>query len=302
MQLICQGKDITGAVEIKKADIIDNAGGMADSVEIHFADPLGYWSQWEPQKNDRLELRQDGFRSGTMFVDELEQQRGVFIIQALSIPQEAKTEYSKAWNDVRFLEFAGEIARKYGFQLKVYGIQNHHYKRVDQLEQTDLIFLLHRCQLEGYMLKVNGQSIIIYDERFMESRAPAKIIHQSELDGRYSFKQKSTGTFGSCQVQYAGIRAEYRSETPGPVLKKSDLYMSSQGEAGRFARNLLRATNKEGQPGYCTIALATDIAAGNMVEMKGMGLADGRHFVSQAIHRLAEKKTFLRLRRPLEGY
>lgn len=303
MRIIYEGVDITETVEVKKADIIDNAGGVADSIELWFDDPQGFWSQWHPQKNHKVQLKEGGFDSGIMYVDELEQKRGLFIIRALSIPQEAKTDRIKSWENIRFMELATEIASKYGLSLETYGIQNHLYQRVDQYEQADFEFLAWRCMLEGYALKITGGKAIIYSERYIESQPPAKTLYIEQFDGDYSFRTKSTGIFGACKVSYESISYEFRAAgTLGPTLQFTDIYVSSQGEAERFAKNLLRAKNKYEHTGYCAIELDPGIAAGTMLQVAGVGLADGKYFCEQAIHKLVEGKTVLRLRRPIEDY
>lgn len=303
MQIIYEGRDITGAVEVKKADITDNAGGVADSLELWFDDTKGFWSQWKPEKNHKVRIKEAGFDSGLMYIDELEQKRGFFLVRALSIPQEAKTDRIKAWEAVRFMEIATEIANRYGFNLQVYGVQNHLYERVDQCEQADFAFLAWRCTLEGYSLKVTDGKAVIYDERYMEFQPAAKTINADQFDGDYTFRIKSTGIFGSCRVSYGDIVYEFRPErVSGPILKYTGIYVSSQGEAERFAKNLLRSRNKFECSGYVTIELATDLAAGNTVQIRGVGLADGKYYCEQVIHKLVDKKTLLRLRKPLEGY
>lgn len=304
MQFKYQGKNITNIVEIKKADITDNAGGIADSVEMHFDDPKRLWSQWNPQKNDHIEISQDGFGSGLMYIDELEQQSGLFLLKALSIPQEAKTANTKSWEKIRLLQIAEEIARKYGFQLKTYGIQNYYYERIDQVEQADFEFLATRCMLEGYMLKVNGQSVIIYDERYMECQEIVRTINQNQFDGRYGFKNKSTGIFHSCKITYGDISYIFVPNIgpSGPVLKIVDLYCSTQGEAQRYSKNLLRLKNKYEYTGYCTIEIDPGIAAGNVIKISDIGYGEGDYFINQIIHRLVEQKSFLRLRKPLKEY
>lgn len=303
MRIIYEGVDITDAVEVKKADIIDSAGGVADSIEVWFDDPQGFWSEWKPRKNHVIQLKESGFDSGLMYVDELEQRRGFFIIRALSIPQEAKTDRIKSWENIRFMELATEITSKYGLSLETYGIQNHLYQRVDQYEQADFEFLAWRCMLEGYALKITGGKAIIYSERHIEAQAPAKTLYVEQFDGDYSFRTKSTGIFGACKVSYEGISYEFRpAGALGPTLQFTDIYVSNQAEAERFAKNLLRAKNKYEHMGYCPIELDPGIAAGTMLQVAGVGLADGKYFCEQAIHKLADGKTVLKLRRPIEGY
>lgn len=303
MQLTYQGRDITNAVEIRKADITDNAGGVADSLELWLNDTRGYWSLWQPQKNDIVQLRQNGFDSGRMYVDELEQQRGVFIVRALSIPQAAKTANTQGWESVRFLAMAAELAARHGFSLRTFDLQNHLYSRVDQVDQGDIAFLAGRAALEGYALKMTGGTAVVYDERSAESRQAARTIYKEQMDGEYRFKKTSTGIYSACRVTYGGIRAEFRApDVNGPVLHIKNIPVSSHGEAERFARNVLRVHNKLQMSGFCTVPLDTGLAASNVVRVQGVGLGDGHMFCQQVVHKLVSKKTVMCLRRPLEGY
>lgn len=304
MQILYESSDITNLVNINKADFTDNSGGIADSLDIQFCDPEGIWSRWKPKKNDKIEIRQDNFKSGLMFIDELEQQRGMFKIRALSIPQEAKSCNTQAWEAVRFMEFAVEIAARYGFKLETYGTDNHLYNRVDQFQKADFEFLADRCLLEGYMLKITDSKVVIYSEPYLEGIEAVKTVTLDQLDGPYSFKNTSIGIYSSCSIACGQLKSQYKpSVAPiGAVLKYKDIYVSSQGEGERYARNLLRARNKYENLGRCTIELDTTLAAGNSIDIAGIGLADGKYFCSQAVHRFMDKKTVLKLRKPLEGY
>ncbi|MGE5631704.1 MAG: phage late control D family protein [Caulobacteraceae bacterium] len=304
MQLIYEGKDVTADVEIKKADITDNAGGIADSVELWFNDPHDLWSQWKPQKNDTLEINEDGFSSGLMYVDELKQKRGYYIVKALSIPQEAKTDFTKAWENVRLLELADEKAVKHGFQLITYGVEDNLYERVDQVHEADFVHLSKRCILEGCMLKLTSKKVVIYNERYMEAQLPEKIIYKDQFDGDYDFTATSTGIYSLCSITYGNIKAMYKPANGpvGPELKINDIYITSQGEGERFAKNILRSNNKNETSGYFTIQKDSGIAAGNMIELPDIGISPGAFFCTQVVHKLADGKTFIKVRKPLEEY
>ncbi len=301
MQLIYQGKDIAPSVDIRHAEIVDNAGGVADSVELCFNDPQDVWSQWKPQKDDQVQLKKDGFNSGVMYVDELEQRRGVFIVRALSLPQEAKTERSQGWEQVRLLEIADELASRYGLRLEHYGLTNHLYERVDQREQADFAFLASRCALEGYSLKITDGRVVIFSERDMEAAPSSLTIAREDLDGEFTFWTRSTGIYGAASVRYGTVGYEYRVG-PGPTFRVNDLYVSDQATAERFSRGLLRSKNKHEHTGFCTIRLAPGLAAGNIAAVTDMGMADGLYYCEQVRHNLVADRTHLRLRRPLEGY
>lgn len=307
MNILYEGVDITNRIEVNKADIFDNAGGNADSIELIFADTEGFWSKWKPQKGHKIEVKEEGYSSGLMYVDHLEQVRGKFIIKGLSTPPDAKTVNTRSWEKVGFLKFAKDIADKYGFQLQAYGIVDYKYERVDQIERADFEFLAYRCMLEGYMLKISNQKVIIYDEKYMESQDPARTVYLDELDGDYNFKSISVGLFNSCQVYSNSssgfIKSEFKpsSDSPGPVLKR-DIFVNSQAEADRYSRGLLRAVNKYESTGRIQIEISSKITAGNNINMDRIGFANGKYFIEQAVHRLVNRKSIFKLRKPLEGY
>ncbi|MDF2591972.1 MAG: hypothetical protein K0S75_1438 [Clostridia bacterium] len=305
MKAIYQGVDITNEIDIIKANIIDNASGIADSIELVASDTKKLWSKWKPLKGDTIALEQGNLKSGIMFVDQLEQISGKFTIKAVSTPLQAKTARSRHWENIRFLELAKDIAGNYGFTVYSYGITDWLYEIVDQIEQPDFHFLHERCILEGYCLKITDSKVVLYDERYLEQQATVKDIYLDDIDIDHEFKTVTVGLYSSCEVQTADglIKALYRPLSPpsGPILRKN-IYVSSQAEAERFASGLLRYTNKLENFGRIQIEQDTGLAAGSNVNLIDIGLLDGKAFAHQVIHKIVNNKTILKLRKPLEGY
>lgn len=302
MQLIYEGKDISQDVEIRKANLSENAGGELDSLEVHCNDPKGLWSQWNPSKNHTVQVKQNGFDSGIFYADEILQQRGLITIKALPVKQEAKSEYTRAWDNIQLLKMAQEIATKQGLSLEAYEVENYLYSRVDQYQQTDLDFLSKRCILESCALKVTNGKLVIFSEPYMESQGSVKTIFPSDIDGDYYFKIKSSQIFGSCKVSARDIQYEYKATNAyGPTFKAYDIPLGSLEEARRFAKGLLRAKNKYEQTFLGTIRFDAGISAGNVVALQNYGLADGNYFVYQVTYKFDQNKMVLKLRRALEG-
>lgn len=303
LQLIYEGKDITNDVEIRKADLIDNAGGELDSLELHLNDPKGLWSQWKPEKNHVIQIKESGFDSGVMYADEIKQQRGLVILKAIPMKQEAKTPNIKAWDNVMFLGIAKELAIKHGLTLHVYGVQDQLYIRVDQYDQADFEFLSWRCLLESCALKLSDGKLIIYSEPYIESQTTPKTLTPEDIDGDFLFRNKSSQIYGSCKISHKDIQYEFKDpNTYGPILKEFGIALGSLGEAQRFSKGLLRSKNKLEQTISGVIRLDAGIAAGITLKLINFGLADGNYFTNQVIRKFVEKRTVLKLRKPLEGY
>jgi len=309
MNIIYNDVDITADVQPIMLKLIDNAGGKADSITAVFADPEGKWSLWKPSKNDRLQIKKDGYDTGVMFIDHIGQFAGKFEIKALSIPQESKTARTQAWEDVRLLEIATEIAVRYGFKLKTFNITNHFYKRIDQLEEADFSFLSNLCTLEGYALKINDRSLVIYDESKEEQKIPDEsktTFFPHDMIGGFEFTNKSIDIYSKCIVRSQTltwyIEAEHKDpNVNGPSMIKN-IYAQDIAEAQRWAKGILRSYNKLMVSGKFTTELKTGYAAASNLFVRDVGMFDGKYFVHRIEHDLINNRTAFTVRRPLEGY
>lgn len=303
MQLIFEGKDITDYVDLRRADVVDKAGNELDSIEIYANDPESLWSKWRPAKNQVVELKNEGFTSGKMYLDEIGQQEGLMILKALPVKQQEKQSNSRGWDNVTFLELAQEFAGRHGLQLKTYDIQNYTYRRVNQVETPDFAFLAGRCLLEGYVLKISNGSLIIYAEKYMEGQAPADTIYLQDFNGNFSYLDKATGIYGGCSIIFEDI--SYTFTAPGvygPIIKVNQFPVYDLAEAQRYAANIIRSHNKFEKTLSFTAELNSKYTAGNTVEVKGAGMADAKYFIYEARHRLLENKKLLKLRQIPGGY
>lgn len=309
MQIIYNRVDITSSVQPTTAIITDNSSGKPDKLDLMFADPEGVWSKWKPAKNDTLQIIENGFDSGLVYIDQITQSAGGFGLQALSIPQTSKSSRSQGWENIRLMEFVTQISARYGFSIKAYGVENHLYERVDQIEEADFSFLASRCLLEGYAFKVNNKSIVIYDEHIQEKAIPhpeLSIIRESDITGGYEFTDKSTDIYGKCiirsQAKTGYIEGQYTAEkVNGPTLK-SNLYATNQAEANRWAKGVLRSYNKHMITGSLGVNLNTNYAAGTTIQVVDIGLFDGVYIIDRLVHDLINNRTKLLLRKPLEEY
>jgi phage protein D len=309
LNILYNAVDITSSIEPLKVRLIDNAGGIPDSIDCVFSDTNELWSKWNPKKNDTLEVKQSGYSTGIMYIDELGQSAGIFKLKALSIPQHSKTAKSQGWENVRFLEFVNEIAGRYGFKVQTYGIENFLYQRVDQIEQADFLFLAYKCMLEGYAIKINNKNIVIYNENYLERKdidPVNSLIYKSDILNNFEFKNKSTDIFSKCLIKSNGsngaIQGQYEDKNIFGSTITKQINCSSQAEANRFAKGYLRASNKDMITGSLPIKLNTNYAAGTNIEVKKIGMFDGKYFIDKVVHDLINDRTNIYLRKPLEGY
>lgn len=308
MQLIYNDIDITNDIDIISASTTDNCGGKADCIDLVFSDSQKLWRQWEPKKDDRIILTDKGFSSGLMFVDQLGIKKGKFNLNAISTPLKSKSNNSKSWENIRFKEMAKQLVEEIGLQIETYGIGDYLYDRLDMINKTNLEFLNERCVLEGYSLKITNGKAIIYDEKLLEQCAAVKDITEDLFIGDYNFDIISSGLYASCEIEHFSnedklIKYKFAPENApiGPVFK-IDMRATNQGEADRYTEGILRKLNKNEVVGNFYLNLDTSLAAGNTVNLKNIGMFSGKYFIKSIKHMHTAGKSYLKVRKVLEGY
>lgn len=291
MKLFYEGKDISDDISIRSAKVIDRAGEKLDVIELEVNNPENEWSEWELKKNHQVIIEQDGFSSGVMYIQSIRQLKSTVKIICLPIKEESKEKYTKSWENVTIMELLNEIATKHGLKLKAYNLTNHRYRFISQVDESDFVFLHHRCSLEGYVMKVTDNCLVVYDERWMETQGPIPIEY-SEVVGEFTYNEGATKVYGSAKVgEHLFISPDHK----GPVLLV-DAIASSIGEADRFAKNSLRALNKYENRMQFSIKFNPGIAAGCMVEAKGFGMGDHLYYTYTVEQNPTQDITTLMLR------
>jgi uncharacterized protein len=309
MNIFYNTKDITNDVEPLATKVIDNASYKRDSLEVTFSDTDKIWSKWKPKKNDVIQVKENGFDSGAMYIDGLIQRPGMFSLIALSTPQNSNTTRTKAWEEIRFLTIVNEIADRYKFKVKTFGIENHLYSRVDQIEASDFSFLANRCILEGYGLKISDKTIIIYNEHTEEQKEASSIVYENDMIGDYEFNDGSNSfmkIYQKCIVKSnhksGFFQSEFEDKTVFGASLVKTIYCSNKAEADRYTKGLLRNENKYLVSGAFKHKLNKTWAAGTNIEIKDIGMFDGKYFIDKIIHDFINDKSFVNVRKALEGY
>ncbi|MDA3732391.1 hypothetical protein PBV87_12920 [Niameybacter massiliensis] len=291
MQLIYEGKDIASEVDIQTCKIHDLSGEKFDSVEIIFNNHKNQWSSWKPEKNQMVLIKHEGFSSGQMYINGMQQLSGCIKMICLPVKTKAKEKHTKSWENVTLMELLNEIANKNALKLKTYNINNYRYHRLTQVEESDFVFISKRCMIEGYVMKITNNSLVVYDEKFMEAQHPIE-IHVSDVIGEFRFYDGLTKTYSGARI---GDYIYLCEDTIGPIINL-DIETNSIGESERFAKNGLRSVNKYESIMEFDIKFNPGIAAGCTVDLNGFGLADNKYYVFQCTQNISSNLTSLKLR------
>ncbi len=306
MKLLWNGENIEPIVDISDIIMHDQAGGIADSLDIIFPDPEQSWAKWQPQKGDRIEAIVDGYSTGIMYFDGWVIDGQSFKAMAISTPEKGKSELFRAWDEATFLEIAKDVTAECGLELVTYDITNYTYDRVEQKGTGNLGFLKYLCDREGYGLKCNNGKAVVFGEKAFEKRDSVKTIYRDQMIGEMLFKSVAIDLKSRGIIKYYDSKnslLEYTFNAPGiygGVLRMKE-HASSIGEAERFVKAGLRQANKHENYGSFTIQLDTTIAAAVNIDIAGLGAAGGKWYLNRVDHRLLNGYTFCWCRRAIEG-
>lgn len=306
MELLYEGIDIYNAVSVNKC-IYDSYGEeQADTLRIVFNDGNDRWDGWKPQKGDKIAASLGACNTGEMCIINVSPRNGQMLIYASSVPEKHSDKGNKSWQNVHFKQLCEEIAERHQLSCKFYDVEDQVYEYVNQQNRKDFIFLEERCVLEGCAFLVYDGNLIVYSESALESASTNnKLIIPNNV--RFDYRDESPNVYNKCILKNGTITGSYEvgNTTAKTLIKVMNLKISSQAEADRYAKNLLRFENKKMTSGSCVSnTFLAGYAAGTLVELQTAGVSswDGPVIMSHVQHDFVKAKTKLYFRKTLEGY
>lgn len=305
MKVIYEGVDIYRDISVNRCFHTMYAERHADELLLRLNDTRQLWQRWNPKKGDKIAVEDGNAKTGTMFIDSITPSSGFLTLRAYSMPPTVKDKRSKSWEQVKFLQLVNEIAETHGLTVVPYSVTDQTYNFVTQNNEPDFDFLYKRCILEGVAFLIFDEQIILYSQSSQEGMPAGTEL---KITNGYDFEYKDNGdkAFGSCEVKNGSTVGTFSSDAGKKALKTVlPLAMSSEEEASRFAKNLLRDANKNMTTATIyTEYMARDIAPGSNVTLNTEGASgwDGKAFVTQVRHDYVKTKSKIWLRKPLEGY
>lgn len=306
MQLFFEGTDIYKKVSVNTC-IYDSYGEQqADTLRIVFNDGNALWDSWSPRKGNRVSVVLGACSTGEMYITGVRPENGTMCIRASSVPQDHNAKSSKSWQNVRFKQLCEEIAGRHNISCKFYGVKDQVYEYVNQQDKEDFVFMSERCILEGCAFLIYDKNMIVYDEQSIES-AGADMTLKITNNVHFEYKDVSRDIYNVCVLKNGKLSGKYTvAGMPEKVLTKViNINMSSQAEADRYAKNMLRYENKKMSSGVIDYEkFLGAYAAGSVVNLEtaGMGSWNGPVFLTHVRHDMVRARTKLFFRKILEGY
>ena len=220
---------------------------------------------------------------------------------------------SKAWENTTLKVIAEQIAKESCLKLMYLAGSNPKYKRKEQVQQSDIVFLQKLCKAAGLALKVTTMNVVIYDAEEYDSKPPIKTIKYGSGD-YLSYKLGTSlhdTAYTSCHVSYTDpdsketIESTYTpdsTEGTGQVLEINEK-VNSTSEAHELAKKRLREKNTQQYTASFTMLGDVQLVAGATVRLKGFQKFDRKYKITKATHKLTGGYTTqIELKQVLEGY
>lgn len=305
MNLYYNGVDIYGDVSVNYCVHEMFAEKQADSLVLRFNDTKGVWSKWNPAEGDEIRFKEGASDTGKMFIHSMKPENGLYTIRALSMPVTGKTKKSKSWEGVRFLQIANEIAAAHGLTFENYGCADQVYPYLSQDNETDFALFSRLCTLEGCQMLIYDGKLLAYNEAYIEAQTVAGSLEVDE-NGNFTYRDNRAACYGSCEVNSGSFSGSFKAPgaTGSAILRPDNVKATSNSEAARFAKGLLRNANKYGHTGQFSKSLLTGYAAASLLTLKTPKASawDGPVFVYKVRHDFVGNKSTLYFRDLLEGY
>ena len=306
MKLYYNGTDIYNDVSVNYCVHEMYAEKQADTLVIRFNDTKGVWSKWNPAAGDTLRFTEGASDTGKMFIHSMKPENGLFTIRAMSMPKSGATKKSKSWEGVRFLQLANEFAANHGLTFQNYGCTDQVYPYLRQENETDFAMFSRLCTLESCQMLIYNGKLLAYSEPYIESQIPAGVLEVDD-NGKFIYQDNRAACYGSCEVSSGSCFGKFKApNTKSTTVLRPDraIHVTSNSEAARFAKGLLRNANKYGHTGQFSKSLLTGYAAASLLNLKTTKASawDGTVFVYKVRHDFVGNKSTIYFREPLEGY
>lgn len=306
MDVIYEGVNIYPEISVSHCIHEMYTEGKADSVEIRLNDTRFLWDGWDPKEGDTLVVSEESATTGLMWVTSAKPENGLFTLRASSVPKTAiQSKVDKAWENIHFLQLAGDIAGKYGLSLETHGVEDVFYPYLRQQNTADMVFLQEQALFESASVLVFDGKLVLYNEPFVEGGTPAGTLTiEAKRDFQYS--DESGQNYSECLLQsgvYKGSFTDPTATEEKTLYPKRNIYVTSDGEATRYAKGILRFANKKNRHGVLYQPFLPEYSAGSTVNLETTGYLswDGPVFITRLRHDYVKKASKVFFRRLLEG-
>lgn len=296
MEIFLNGHEISREIDVQEASTTDNSGGKADICEITLPDAERI-SHWEIEEGMSLEIGENGYSTGEMWIDEVEKNpEGTFTIRARSLPLRAKEKKWGCFENVALHDLLMIGANEFGLDFALYGVNEKVVlRRVVQRNQSWPEFLAQVFKSEGAALKFDGRKILAIGYDWAFSQKPVRVLFDAGK-GRLI----KTPKLRTLHVRSGEIAASATDESAVGNMSLTLHYQQVYDlpQAIRSARGQLLGNNVDCETYVLQMGeMDTEIAAMSRIDLFGSTATVGNWFASSVKHDFIKKRSTLTLKR-----
>lgn len=284
------GRDVTAALTpyLLSVDYTDHLEGEADTVDIQLEDVDGrFRADWYPRKGDRTRIS-IGFDDGVLLtpndfeIDEIELEGPPDVVTlkciGAGVTKPYRTRQGRAYENTTLAQIAQAVAVRLHLQL-VGTIEQLKVRRVTQVLEDDLTFLMRVAKEYGYAFSVRGSKLVFYKRTTLREAAVVLTLDRDDLT-RYRVKDKVLGVVATAVVSYHDPRTKrlhrqtVRDTTHG-LTSADTLNLNTRAEtpdqATAKAQAALDAANNQGAELTANVHGDVRLVSGINIALTGLG-------------------------------
>lgn len=268
MKIYFDGVECSGKLSVQKCVHESRTGGRGDELSIIFNDNRQQWNEWFGDRPKKIRIVQNNFDSGSLNIFRFDKSAFAVAVHAFSLPLGYNAVSCKSWEDVYFFQICEEIASRHGLTCEFLGVENRKYTYVEQAQQKDFDFLADRARLEGCSVLVFNGKVVVYSDSAIASLGGAEKTVKIQNSTPISFSDifEKIGKLNLVNSEFSAEATDSTGTAQKTVFVPAKI--TDQGEADRWAKNLLSHYNKDAETGCFTTDLSTDISAGTLLKIE----------------------------------
>ncbi len=293
IQLTWNGTDITGYCTITGCIHREAAGGKSDTLELQL-DRAATWYRWGPQEGDTISADMEGYATGDLYLAAVIPNGDQYRLIASGMKGAATRKAWDAFENKTFREILDRCTAEIGMTGKIYGMDERLLIPYCLRKNEGVAQFLNRiATMEGFKLKTwNGALRAIYLP-WAEEQEPAQMIALNAKTGGITYRRRSSVAWTGLTVKSPWAEAIARDTGIGgnsaPTI--TTLPARSAAQAGRWARNLLKAHNRQAEELRIEQRLNAKMGALTRIDITGETDASGAWIVEEAEHDLLHRST-----------
>lgn len=300
MELIYEGTDITGSVDIRECVYRDTALGRSDALELELEHPEA-WYGWGSQTDDRLRVRHGGLDTGTLYLRAILPENGRYRIWAAGVPAAAQRKVWRAYEQMTIGQILRACAAECGMDAALYGVDG----------SLAIPFLLRKNEgsaaLLNRLLRWEGAALKAYNGRYIgigisyaQGLTAAETLRLRVGQRGVEHVRKNGARYAGMTVKtpYAEASAEDADTKGGDRPAFTGLPAADVLTAGRWARGLLLQNNRAAETlRIAGMDLRPKLTALSRVDVDGNADLSGQWIADEVEHDLKNEKTTVSLLR-----